>query len=185
MDAGRQREVESAGLLIRRAGLADARAIAEVVVAGWRAAYRGMLPDDFLDGLRVDVREMAWRERLARDVAAGAPTWVVERAGRVVGFVSSGPPRDEDVRSPAAEIYAIYVLEDEWRQGLGRALLDTAVDHWRRGGAKTMVLWVFEDNARARGFYEAMGWQPDGGRQALELGGTSAVEVRYRAHLNG
>ena len=60
-------------LLIRRAGLADARAIAEVAVAGWRAAYRGMLPDDFLDAMRVDAREVAWHERLARDVDGGAP----------------------------------------------------------------------------------------------------------------
>jgi ribosomal protein S18 acetylase RimI-like enzyme len=179
MDAGRTNDVEAREILIRRAGLADARAIAEVAVAGWRAAYRGMLPDDFLDAMRVDAREVAWHERLARDLDGGLPAWVAERAGRVVGFVSSGPPRDEDVPLPAAEIYAIYVLAEAWRLGLGRALLQTAVAHWRAGGARTLVLWVFEANARARAFYEAMGWQPDGGRQALELGSASTIEIRY------
>jgi GNAT superfamily N-acetyltransferase len=179
VDAGRRNDVEARGILIRRAGLADARAIAEVAVAGWRAAYRGVLPDDFLDAMRVDAREVAWHERLARDVDGGLPAWVAERAGRVAGFVSSGPPRDMDVPLPAAEIYAIYVLAEAWRQGLGRALLETAVSHWRTGGARTLVLWVFEANARARAFYEAMGWQPDGGRQALELGSASAIEIRY------
>jgi GNAT superfamily N-acetyltransferase len=174
-----------AGLLIRRAGLGDARAIAEIVVTGWQIAYRGILPDEFLDSLHVDAREAAWREMLGRDADGGTPAWVAECSGRVVGFVSSGPPRDEDVPRFGAEIYAIYVLPQSWRQGLGSELLETAVEHWQGGGAQTLVLWVFEANERARSFYEAMGWRPDGARQELVLGGTAAFEVRYRARLPG
>lgn len=180
MAAGSDRGAPSRGIRIRRAGPGDARAIAEVAVAGWRAAYRGILSDDFLDAMQVEAREAAWHEMLTRDVDGGNPAWVAELAGGVVGFVSCGPPRDEDVPLPAAEIYAIYVLARMSRQGLGRALLDTALGHCRAGGAATAVLWVFRDNAPARAFYEAMGWQPDGGRQEIELAGTSAIEVRYR-----
>jgi ribosomal protein S18 acetylase RimI-like enzyme len=173
-----------AGLSIRRAGPGDARAIAEVTVAGWQVAYRGILPDDFLDGLRVDTREIGWREMLTRDVDGGTPAWIAVHAdGRVLGFVAGGPPRDEDVPLPAAEVYAIYVQPEAWRNGAGRALLETAVAHWSTRGATTLVLWVFEDNARARAFYEALGWRADGGRQELELGGTSSIEVRYRLRL--
>ena len=39
---------------IRTATPEDARAIAEVHVASWRAAYRGVLPDTYLDRLSVD-----------------------------------------------------------------------------------------------------------------------------------
>lgn len=184
MDAGREAQVGTAGLVVRRAGPADARGIAEVVVAGWQTAYRGILPDEFLDSLRVEAREAAWREMLARDVDGDAPAWVAEREGRVVGFVSSGPPRDEDVALPAAEIYAIYVLPQSWRQTLGRTLMDTAVAHWQAGGATTLTLWVFEANERARAFYDTMGWRPDGGRQQLQLGGFAASEIRYRASLS-
>ena len=185
MDSGRENGIETAGFLVRRASPDDARAIAEVVVTGWQTAYRGILPDEFLDSLRADAREAAWREMLGRDADGGTPAWVAEGSGRVVGFVSSGPPRDEDVPRSAAEIYAIYVLPQSWRQGLGRDLLETAVEHWQGNGAQTLVLWVFEANERARSFYEAMGWQPDGGRQELVLGGTAAFEVRYRAGLPG
>jgi GNAT superfamily N-acetyltransferase len=180
VEAGRGSQPEAGDLLVRRAGLTDARAIAEVAVAGWQTAYRGILPDDFLEGSRVGAREAAWHEWIARDADGGTPAWVAERDGRVVGFVSSGPPRDEDVPLPAAEIYAIYVLPESWRHGLGQALLATAVAHWDARGAQTLVLWVFEANSRARAFYEAMGWRPDGGRQELALGGASAIEVRYR-----
>ena len=45
--------------------------------------------------------------------------------------MSSGPPRDEDAPRPAAEIYAIYVLPQPWREGHERNLLETAMDHWQ------------------------------------------------------
>jgi len=178
----RDREAGSGGgpIRIRRALPADARAIAEVAVRGWQTAYRGLMPDDFLAGLSVAGREAAWREMLDRDADGGIPAWLAQRDGRAVGFVSSGPPRDEDIPLPAAELYAIYVLTEEWRSGIGRSLVQTALAHWRERGAAQLVLWVLEGNAPARAFYEAMGWRPDGTRQQLEIAGTSLAEIRYR-----
>jgi GNAT superfamily N-acetyltransferase len=175
------RQIGSGGgpVRVRRALPADARAIAEVTVRGWQAAYRGLMPAEFLDGLSVSGREVAWREMLDRD-ADGVPAWLAERNGRGLGFVSSGPPRDADVPLPGAEVYAVYVLPEEWRTGIGRCLLETAVGHWRSHGATTLVLWVLEGNGPARAFYQAMGWEPDGGRQQLEIAGTSLAEIRYR-----
>jgi GNAT superfamily N-acetyltransferase len=108
------------------------------------------------------------------------PAWIAERDGRPVGFVSCGPPRDDDVAPLTAEIFALYVIPGAWRSGVGRALMATAVDHLRARGAETLTLWVLEANARARAFYEAEGWQPDGASQPLDMGGFSVIEVRYR-----
>ena len=146
---------------------------------GWREAYRDILPRDFLAGLSVDAREIAWRTMLESDEQGAAPAWVAERGGVVVGFVATGPPRDEDVPLPGAEIYAIYVLPESWHGGAGRALLATAVDHWQARGATTLVLWVLEANIRGRGFYEALGWRADGRRQEIDLGGLRTPEMRY------
>jgi GNAT superfamily N-acetyltransferase len=167
-------------LRIRRATLDDARTIAEITVKGWQAAYRGIMPGDFLDGLSVAAREKAWRSMLQSDRDDMTPAWIAERDGRAVGFVSSGPPRDDDVLLPAAEVFALYVVPEAWRGGVGRALIAAAVDHWQRRGAATLTLWVLEDNARARAFYEASGWRPDGASQPIEIGGFSVIEVRYR-----
>jgi ribosomal protein S18 acetylase RimI-like enzyme len=172
--------LNSHGHTVRRAGPDDARAIAETGVIGWRSAYRGLLSDEYLDGMSVDSRDVAWRQRLESDPDGLAPAWVGEAGGRVVAFVSGGPPRDDDIAPPAAEIYAIYLRPEAWRQGLGTALMDTATAHFRANGATYLVLWVFETNARARSFYEALGWVPDGGRQVLLVGGVRATEVRYR-----
>ena len=175
---------------IRRADAADAHAIAEIVVHGWQTAYRGILPDDFLAGLSVSAREVAWRMRLESGADAADPIWVAERAGAVIGFVSCGPPRDEELQSTArdgyrlgAEIYAIYVDSNSWRSGTGRALLKTAIAYLHSRGAEILVLWVLEKNANGRAFYEAMSWRPDGARQSVDFGDFTVPEVRYRLSL--
>jgi GNAT superfamily N-acetyltransferase len=183
MEGDPERPVGAAEVLVRRATPGDARAIAEVVVAGWQAAYRGLMPDDFLDSLSVAGREAVWAEVLTRDADGGAPAWLALIDGRAVGFVSSGPPRDDDVPRLAAEVYAIYVVPAAWRRSVGRNLLETAADHWRDIGTDTLVLWVLEDNQPARHFYEAMGWRSDGGRQLLEVAGTRLFEIRYRRRI--
>ena len=175
----------AAPIEIRRAAPSDARAIAEIGVAGWQAAYRGILPDEFLDGLSVAARETAWRMMLESDEAGEAPAWLAARGERVIGFVAGGPPRDDDVSQPAAEVYAIYVMPDSWRGGAGKTLLGTVVDQWRARRVETLVLWVLEANASGRAFYEAMGWAPDGSRQEIAFGGFTATEVRYRIVIAG
>ena len=167
----------------RRATPADAHAIAEISVAGWRAAYRGLMPDAYLDSISVFTREIAWQARLEGDGADLEPAWVAIVDGEVAGYVSSGPPRDDDIPHSAAEIYAIYVHPAKWRSGAGRALLDVATAEWRARGTDALVLWVLEGNARARAFYEAMGWAADDTRKEFDMGGFATVEVRYRAAL--
>ena len=177
---------------IRRAAPADARALAEIVVRGWQTAYRGILPDDLLAGLSIGARKIAFRMRLEIGNNDEDPIWVAEMAGAAVGFVSCGPPRDDDlqVRDCASnrqserlrrslEIYAIYVDPASWRGGAGRALLETATTYLQARGAEVLVLWVLEKNDAGRAFYEAMGWRPDGARQLLDLGGFTVPEVRY------
>ncbi len=173
-----------ASLSVRRAGPADARAIAVISTLGWQRAYRGILPDEFLSGLKAEPRETAWRASLEAEPGDDAPVWVAERGGETIGFVSSGPTRDEDLPSGSIEVYAIYVLPDVWRAGAGRLLLETATRHARKRGATTLTLWVLEENEAARRFYEALGWRHDGGRQMFELRDVGAPELRYRLDLD-
>jgi GNAT superfamily N-acetyltransferase len=58
----------------------------------------------------------------------------------------------------------LYVAADHVGTGLGRRLMDDALDGLRRGGFLRATLWVLEANDRGRGFYDHMGWEPDGAR---------------------
>jgi ribosomal protein S18 acetylase RimI-like enzyme len=49
-----------------------------------------------------------------------------------------------------------------------------------QAGRREAILWVLEANQRARRFYEAGGWRPDGSAKTLELHGFPLVQVRYR-----
>ena len=108
---------------IRPATTEDARPIAEVHVASWRHAYRGLLPDDYLDKFSVDEREalcLAW----FADPGPSSGVLVAEDdAGRVVGFATFGPSRDDDAPTGTGEVPAIYVDPAELGTGIGRAAL--------------------------------------------------------------
>lgn len=147
---------------VRRAVASDARAIAEVQVMGWQAAYRGVVPDAFLEAFTIQARTARWIELLEQD----SETYVTEG-----GFCSIVRPARDG--SAPVELAALYALPSRWRHGIGRMLVDAALP---RDGAVT--LWVFAQNDRARSFYSAMGFADDE-VQAVDPG-TGVLEIRMR-----
>jgi len=166
---------------IRAATQDDARAIAEIHVAGWRHAYRGQMPDALLASLSVDERAAKWRGWIgAPDDPAQRTAVAVLEDGRVTGFVNCGPARAMEPAAGTAEIYAIYVDPARIGSGVGRALFEWAVGDLRVRGFVDVVLWVLDTNERARRFYEAAGMTADGGTKRATFGGVELTEVRYR-----
>jgi GNAT superfamily N-acetyltransferase len=161
---------------VRAATEADADAIERVRVRGWRVAYRHVFPAADLDAMTIDGTR--WRDRLAGPLD-GWTILVAARDGEVVGFTALGPSRDGE---RVGELYAIYVDPDAWSTGAGRALILRSEEALGKDFAEA-TLWVLEDNPRARRFYEAFGWAPDGGRQLFQRFGVRAPEVRYRKRL--
>ena len=161
---------------VRRATVADAPAMGRLVVRAWQAAYRGHMPDDYLDGLRAEDRAAGWERSLGRERPRGA-NLVAEREGEVVGFANVGPAEDPE---GAGELYAINVDPAHWGTGAGRALLEAAQAELARLGFAELVLWVLPANARARRFYEIAGWASDGTERTVDALGAVVPEVRYR-----
>ncbi len=166
--------------VVRPAAAADARAIARVHVETWREAYAHVFPAEYLATLSIDDRA-ALAERLLSENAE--TIFVAELEGRIVGFASGGPSRDEDTEAAPGEVYAIYVEPAAWGIGAGRRLLERLEAALRQRGLDEATLWVLEDNPRARRFYEAAGWRYDGGREIFSRAGVDAWEIRYRKQL--
>ncbi len=144
---------------VRAATPADALEVAGVHVRSWQVGYRGLLPQAYLDGLRPEERA---RRYTFGDTGTGRPLTVVAvEQGVICGFATTGPSRDRDVRD-AREVLALYVDPDHWGSGVGRLLIDGARSRLGREGASEAVLWVLAGNERARRFYRADGWAPDG-----------------------
>jgi ribosomal protein S18 acetylase RimI-like enzyme len=144
------------GPTLRPAVASDAPALADVLLAAWRAGYRGIVPDDVIDSL--DAAE--WTATLARviDTAERHTVVAVDAHGVPVGFASYGPDREHPGDGYLA---SLYVHPRCGGAGIGSRLLRHALDGM---GAVDVRLWVFDGNAVARRLYERAGFQPDGAR---------------------
>jgi len=171
-----------AAVELRDATADDAGAIAAVHVRSWRAAYRGLLPDDVLDGLSVADREGSWSRRLG-ELPPRTSAVVATIADVVVGVASTGPPLVAAERADPAvgDLYVLYLDPDVWRRGIGTRLHAVALDRLRDNGFTRAGLWVLDTNARALGFYRRRGWA-DTGRTQLDRGPGGAVLRERRLH---
>ncbi|MGB6192960.1 MAG: GNAT family N-acetyltransferase, partial [Terracidiphilus sp.] len=117
----------------------DAMAVARVHVRSWQAAYRGLIPDAFLDGLRPEDR--AQRYDFA-DPDPLKPKTIVALDGPVIcGFATISPSRDHDLPA-AGELCALYVDPGSWDRGVGAALISEARQALAERGFKSALLWL-------------------------------------------
>lgn len=161
---------------IRRAQSSDARAIAEVHVAAWKTTYRGIIDEASLDRLSVSHREQLWKRNLE---AEGEPysCWVASQGERVIGFADGGKCR-ECLGDFDAELYAIYLLQDSVRKGLGSLLFSRVLSDCIKNGFRSMMAWVAERNESKR-FYEALGAVLLPLRKMEKFGDSEIFEVAY------
>lgn len=173
--------------VVRRATPDDAEALALVHVESWKVAYEEVFPREALSALDASQRIPVWERNLSDRRLI---TLVVEVEGGVVGFALLGPERHlpgvEGTPEPdVGEVYAVYLHPSVWRQGLGRRLMNAAEAELAAAGYREAVLWVLDANHRARAFYRATGWSPDGAVASEPIFGVESVMVRYRKLLAG
>ncbi|GIJ47041.1 N-acetyltransferase [Virgisporangium aliadipatigenens] len=165
--------------LIRRATADDVQGIATVQVRSWQAAYRGQLPQAFLDALVPEQRFAHWDHYVGLADWPRTGTLVAVDGSEVVGFVQFSPSAEPDT----GDLNAIYVLPSAWGTGAGRGLMAGTVAAFAEAGFRRATLWVLESNERARRFYAAAGWAPDGVEQQDTVAGVLVNEVRYAVDL--
>lgn len=150
----------------------DALAMGRVYADGWKAGYRGLIPETFLASLTAE----GCAPRPASIRADGC--LVAEANGALCGLTAFGPARDG---GPLGEIYTLYVLPAYWRQGIGGQLLRGAMNVLARR-YDGVSLWTLAENARARAFYERMGLHHTGMR-TITIAGKTLEEAGYQGSL--
>jgi ribosomal protein S18 acetylase RimI-like enzyme len=151
--------------------------IAYIHVDTWQSAYRGMIPDEYLDNLSLATRGNNWLRVLTDPDNQSFVLVADNEHGEPVGFVEGGPQRNEQ-HPYKGELYAIYVLKEHQGKGIGRELLLATARELEKRGMPDMLLWVLKDNAPSRRFYESLGGQLLD-EQTFELGGVTLTEVGY------
>lgn len=165
-------------MVIRLAQAKDAWRIATIHIDAWRVAYRGIVPDEYLDGLSVEQRFAFWTKNLE---SGPALTWIAEQDGAVLGWISAAGSRDADAKPSTGEIWAVYIAPAHWRKGIGRALCAVAEQELRKRGFTEVTLWVLKDNERALAFYSSNGFIRDAcDDRTVQPGGKDLPEVRMK-----
>jgi GNAT superfamily N-acetyltransferase len=160
-------------LAIRKAKIEDAGAIAHVQVESWKTTYAGIVPDAFLASLNQEDRMRSWREQILADKIS---IFVAEDETGIFGFVAGGEAR-EKLEEYDAELYAIYLLRERQREGVGRTLGLTLASALQTKGFMSMIVWVLEQNPSVS-FYERLG-AVQTARKIINIGGADLQELAF------
>ena len=161
---------------LRPATPEDAPAIARVFEACWREVYPGLVPQPVIE--KVAGGGLALWSGLLRP---GERSWSVEvwgRPGEVSGVIRYG--RDPD-QAETGHVFSLYVDPTTSGRGVGTALLRHAQGWFVDNGLSRATLWVFEANARTRGFYATQRWRPDGKTRVEPEFETPEVRLSWQA----
>ena len=177
----------SSGVTIRNATSADAPAIAGIHVRSWVATY-SRPPGD--RGIDRDIAHRAdlWERRLQHE-GIDRQVCVAVQNGAVAGFIYFGPSPDvEDNPILVGQILSVHVEPELTNRGIGRRLVERAVNELAATGYSSATLWVVVSNEKSRRFYEAIGWRSDGKHRWEELAlegeqGDQVEVVRYHLDL--
>jgi len=158
---------------VRQARIKDADSIAFVHVQSWKTTYVGIVPDAYLASLTPESRAEMWKEWLNEGQAL---TFVAEDATGVFGFASGGKARDT-IDGYDAELYAIYVLQQKQRRGVGRSLVRKVAKALRDNGFRSLIVWVLAKNPSVD-FYVRLRGSPVADKE-IEIGGARLTEIAF------
>ncbi len=161
---------------IERAKLGDEGTLAYIQTESWKAGFREILDEQTLQRCtQLDRATAMYRHLLEAGIGNG---YLLRVEGSPHCIAWWDATREKDMPG-YAELICIHSLQNRWRMGYGSKMMEAVLRDAAAAGYEKIMLWVFEKNARARRFYEANGFSPNG-RTQLGLG---AVEVCYERTL--
>jgi GNAT superfamily N-acetyltransferase len=163
-------------IVYREATLQDTENIALLHARSWQQHYRGILKDEFLDKEVLNNRLQLWQSRLQHP-QENQYVIVAEEQNRLHGFTCVFAHTDPVW---GALLDNLHVLSQHKGQGIGTKLMQSAAQ-WvhARDQASGLYLWVYQDNTKARGFYERIGGINYEQKTEENPGGGYAVICRY------
>lgn len=153
--------------ILRRATADDAPKLALLGAATFLVAFASDHPGDaLLDHCSVEHSERRYADWLTKPDYA---LWLIETPlGAPIGYAMLCPPEIDITPEPdSLELKRIYTLPGWQSAGLGRRLMEAAIDEARTRGAKTLYLCVYTINVNAQRFYARFGFEKVGQQQFM------------------
>lgn len=155
----------------------EAKQTSKLFQKSWQDAYKGILPDVFLD----NIPENAWVKRLNE---SGRHNLIFEDDNNVVqAAVSYGRPRDTRMLG-CGELMALYVSPDYKGYSVGKTLLNAAENELKKMGYGKIYLWCLADDENAQKFFEHFGWRNIATERFVEIAGEEYKYLLYQKNLH-
>jgi len=139
---------------IRKAENSDLNGIIRVHVETWKSAYKGVVPDKFIQRFEIMTQDKRWQKQLKNMIEENIFFIAAKNEKEIVGFAIGGLERNKNPKYKG-ELMGIYILKEYQRQGIGKALTKKIVEKLIEMKINTMLLWVLENNPY-RAFYETL-----------------------------
>ena len=153
-------------MVVRIASLKDADIVGQVHSSAWKSAYRGIIPDNFIDSDTSEKRKNEFLESIKDDKCT---YYLLEESDQAAGIVKTREENND------LEIESIYILSEFRRNGIGKQFIDFIKAN---NPQCNIFLWVLESNINARRFYERNGFIPSGDTRTISRG-AELTQIRY------
>lgn len=160
---------------IRKGTLDDVNDISRIHALSWKSAYKGIVPQKYLDELKEDFWVHTFTSWLQDNTVA---VMVIIDDERPVGVAVCGRSRDKALPD-WGEIVSIYLLPEYINRGYGSSLFESVLQDMKQSGYRDTYLWVLKDNQRARRFYEKKGFHCSKDEYTIKILDKELVDVRY------
>ena len=157
---------------VRLAKPTDAPTLAAIMVQSFRTAFRELVSEETMDQCANLQNCTAMLARVCEDLQFHS--YLAFLDGKPCGELF-WTGKDE------AELIALHSLPEVWGSGVGAILLLQAMEDMKIADVRRVTLWTFQENSRARRFYEKHGLMANGAERISEFDG--AVEVCYEKEL--
>lgn len=153
----------------------DAEVMGRLHSASWVKAYENVVMQSVLDEFTPENRTEVFNKVLVERPEAHYLFYCDEQPA---GFAILHKSHEAEATLEEGEIYAIYFHPDYWGHPITHLSFDYCVRSLLERGFSQINIWVLEENARARRFYEKNGFLLDGNEKTIDLG-KPMTEVRY------
>ena len=155
------------GITIRLAKPDDALDMAEVHMRSWEAAYKDIIPMEYIKEINA-TRSVKFKRIITDE---NTTQYVIQNGDKTVGIMCVvDTPQDDDADENVCELEGIYLHPDYYRQGIGTKAMEYVFDIARNWGKPIMTLWVFAENTNTIQFYEKCGFTADGKTKTYHFG---------------
>ena len=161
---------------IRKAIPGDEQVLAYIQTESWKAAFVDILsPQELERCTNLQKAEQMYHGVLRREGCNMAIELVNDHPHCIAAW---GTNRCE-LGDAVGELICIHSLQNNWAKGYGSAMMEFVLAQLQQAQYESVILWVFEDNTRARKFYEKHGFELTGQKKPAN----GIAELMYKKHL--